>query len=78
MPGLAMPTETIPDNYSNDDKGNEGFALPLVGRRRKASEAGFRGSATQNKRQNLQNTVAVSKSKDEQLQRVEMKRTQSH
>lgn len=37
-----MQTESlIPDNYSTDDKGNEGFALPLVGRRRKASEAGF-------------------------------------
>ena len=31
----------VPDNYSNDDKGAEQFALPLVGRRRKASEAGF-------------------------------------
>lgn len=38
-----MMKETVPDNYSNDDKGNnkEVFAMPLVGRRRKASEAGF-------------------------------------
>ena len=36
-----MPTEIVPDNYSTDDRGNEGFAKPLAGRRRKASEAGF-------------------------------------
>ena len=36
-----MTGNTVPDNYSNDDKGTEQFALPLVGRRRKASEAGF-------------------------------------
>jgi|Transcript_35510 hypothetical protein len=40
-PSLAIAGNTIPDNYSNDDKGNEVFALPLVGRRRKACEAGF-------------------------------------
>ena len=52
-PGLAMATETVPDNYSNDDKGNEVFALPLVGRRRKACEAGFKGpGGPQPKRQN--------------------------
>ena len=45
-PGLSMMPncDSIPDNYSNDDnnkKDGKGFALPLVGRRRKASEAGF-------------------------------------
>lgn len=35
-------SNAIPDNYSQgDDKKNGGFALPLVGRRRKASEAGY-------------------------------------
>ena len=42
VPGLAMMhNNVIPDTYSNDDRTNEGFALPLVGRRRKASEAGI-------------------------------------
>ena len=41
VPSLAMADNAIPDTYSNDDKTNEGFALPLVGRRRKASEAGL-------------------------------------
>ena len=31
----------IPDNYSDADKKNEVFAMPLVGKRRKASEAGY-------------------------------------
>ena len=42
MPGsLSMAHRGAPDTYSNDDKQNEGFALPLVGKRRKACEAGF-------------------------------------
>ena len=36
-----MPGNVIQDTYSNDDKTNEGFALPLAGRRRKAIEAGI-------------------------------------
>jgi len=47
-PGLTMMmgmSNAIPDNYSQgDDKKNGGFALPLVGRRRKASEAGYTAS----------------------------------
>ena len=38
-PELAMHGTSVPDNYSNDDKKNEVFALPLVGKRRKAHEA---------------------------------------
>ena len=73
-----MATETVPDNYSNDDKGNEVFALPLVGRRRKACEAGFKGpGGPQPKRQNQQSSAVANKVKDEQIPRVEMKRTQS-
>ena len=44
-------SNSIPDNYSQDDNKNGGgevFALPLVGRRRKASEAGFLGSKPNN------------------------------
>ena len=44
-------SNSIPDNYSNDDnKKNVGevFALPLVGRRRKASEAGFAAKPNNN------------------------------
>ena len=39
MPGSLLPRGQ-PDTYSNDDK-HEGFALPIVGKRRKACEAGF-------------------------------------
>lgn len=39
-PGLSMQVAAIPDNYSNDDKKNEVFALPIVGKR-KACEAGL-------------------------------------
>jgi hypothetical protein len=48
VPGLTIADCHIHDNYSNDDKTNEVFALPIVGRRRKASEAGFnKPTATQ-------------------------------
>jgi len=46
MPGLAMPSKNVPDNFSNDDKANEVFALPLAGQRRKASEAGHSSRPT--------------------------------
>ena len=49
-----MSGNTVPDNYSNDDKATEQFALPLVGRRRKASEAGFSKGNQQLKRQHTQ------------------------
>lgn len=58
QPRLAMPSDTLPDNYSNDDKGNEVSALPLVGTRRKVSEAGFSRPAQMTKRPHLQNSVS--------------------
>lgn len=85
-PGLAMTGNTVPDNYSNDDKGAEQFALPLVGRRRKASEAGMKQAPHQLKRQHTQGNgnrkemresavAAIANSADNSA--VEMKRTKS-
>ena len=49
-----MHGTSIPDNYSNDDKKNEVFALPLVGKRRKAHEANLTKLINQpNKRSNV-------------------------
>ena len=56
-PGLTMMmgmSNTIPDNYSQDDKKNDGFALPLVGRKRKVSEACYANKPVQTgKRQHV-------------------------
>lgn len=81
VPGLTISGNTIPDNYSNDDKANEGFALPLVGSRRKASEAGFSKptAAQQLKRQHCQNQQhAVRRDQcDIETGGLEMKKTKS-
>ena len=78
MPGLAMQSNTIPDNYSNDDKTNEVFALPLAGQRRKASEAGHSRAPSQAaKRQHLQNSSHKKASRDIGIYDLEMKKSQS-
>ena len=78
MPGLAMPSNTVPDNYSNDDKANEVFALPLAGQRRKASEAGHssRPNAQPLKRQHLHNSHK-KESRESGINDLEMKKTKS-
>ena len=67
-----MHGTSIPDNYSNDDKKNEVFALPLVGRRRKAHEANL------NKLINLpsKRSNALGPKKND-IGSLEMKRTKS-
>jgi len=74
-----MADNNIPDTYSNDDKQkNEVFALPHVGRRRKASEAGFsRAPYQQPKRPHLQGSHK-KEVKDAEFTNLEMKRTKSN
>ena len=49
-----MPLSSLPDNYSNDDKANEGFALPIVCGKRKADQAGLqKPNLPPSKRQNV-------------------------
>ncbi len=73
-----MPGNSVPDNYSNDDKTTEVFALPLVGQRRKASEAGHRPPSSQLKRQHLQNNSHKKGAREAgNIYDLEMKRTQS-
>ena len=71
----------ISDNYSQEGCGtkgnNEVFALPLVGRRRKASEAGYasKPSTTQaSKRQHKKDSVVAGPDANVAL---EMKKTKS-
>ena len=71
-----MHGTSIPDNYSNDDKKNEVFALPLVGRRRKAHEANLNKLINlPNKRSNVLGSKKEEKKND--LSNLEIKRTKS-
>jgi hypothetical protein len=74
-----MADNNIPDTYSNDDKQkNEVFALPLAGKRRKASEAGFsRAHHQQQKRPHLQGSHKKEVRVND-LANLEMKRTKSN
>jgi hypothetical protein len=75
-----MADNNIPDTYSNDDKQkNEVFALPLAGKRRKASEAGFsRAHHQQQKRPHLQGSHKKEVRDSEFTNPLEMKRTKSN
>ena len=76
QPSLTVPNNIAPDNYSNDDKQNEVFALPLVGMRRKASEAGLMRPthSSSNKRQNVR-FEPKAEARVNELGPLEMKRT---
>ena len=65
--GLA--NQTIPDNYSDNDKKNDDFALPLVGKKRRSSNAGLlqqqqAAGINPQKRQHLMQNVSGSNKKE--------------
>jgi len=74
-----MANKNAPETYSNDDKQkNEVFALPLVGKRRKAYEARlFQVNNQQQKRPHLQPNSVKKEARESDLTNLEMRRTNS-